>query len=147
MVVQGGDTVVVEPGRDRAEYRQLIVRRSERHLVSGDLATNVAERVLGATPVELVDGDDVGDRSCCGIASPQTTQRPSAGHVCQVRHPRASGAGAGLRLPHQTVDQSGGCVGPVGRDLDGDIDRPPGHNARAVSQALVPHPVPPVQDP
>ncbi len=61
MLVEGGDAVVVEAGRARAEHRHVLPRRPEGRAVADELAGHVAAGVLRAAPLELVDRDDVGE--------------------------------------------------------------------------------------
>ena len=60
-LIQRGDAVVVEARRDRAEHRHLVGRRLEQLAVALVLLAHVAQRVLRALAVELVDGDEVGE--------------------------------------------------------------------------------------
>ena len=61
MLVEGGDAVVVEARGDGAEHRQVLQRAAEGFPVALELATHVAQGVLGAPTLELVDGDGVGE--------------------------------------------------------------------------------------
>ena len=61
VVVQRGDAVVVEGGGGRAEHRHVARLLAERLAVAHELAADVAQRILGTAPLELVDGDDVGE--------------------------------------------------------------------------------------
>ena len=60
VLVERGDPVVVEPGRDGAEHRQVLGVGGEQLPVAGHLAAHVAQGVGPAAAVELVDGHDVG---------------------------------------------------------------------------------------
>ena len=60
VLVHGRDTVVVEAGGDGAEHRQRRRdRRVEQFVVAGVLTAHVAQRVLRAAALELVDHDDL----------------------------------------------------------------------------------------
>ncbi len=59
-VEQGGDPVVVEPGGDGAEHRLSSRRRRGAPVVPAPLPAHLAEGVVGAPAVELVDGHHVG---------------------------------------------------------------------------------------
>ena len=61
VLVERGDAVVVEPGGDGAEHRELFRVDVEALPVASHLAAHVAQRVLGASPLELVDDDDLGE--------------------------------------------------------------------------------------
>ena len=60
-VVERGDAVVVEARGDGAEHRHVLGRVAERLAVALHLLAHVAQRVLGAAAVELVDRDEVGE--------------------------------------------------------------------------------------
>ena len=57
-MVERGHPVVVEPRRDGAVDRHVLDRGRERLAVALHLLAHVAQRVLGALAVELVDGDE-----------------------------------------------------------------------------------------
>ena len=61
VLVQRGHAVVVEPRRDRAEHGQLGRVGVELLAVAGELAAHVAQRVLGAAALELVDHHHLGE--------------------------------------------------------------------------------------
>ena len=61
VLVERGDAVVVEARRDGAEHRQRLGVGAEELPVAGQLAAHVAERVLGAAALELVDHHRVGE--------------------------------------------------------------------------------------
>ena len=61
VLVERGDAVVVEGRGAGAEDRHVLGPRAERLPVADELAADVAHRVLGAAPLELVDRDDVGE--------------------------------------------------------------------------------------
>ena len=61
VLVQRRDTVVVEAGGDRAEDREVGRIGAESIEVPGHLPAHVAQRVLGAATLELVDRDDLGE--------------------------------------------------------------------------------------
>ena len=61
VLVERGDAVVVERRRAGAEDRHLVRLLAERLAVADQLAADVAQRVLGAAALELVDRDDVGE--------------------------------------------------------------------------------------
>src|SRR6185437_13170988 len=58
-VVERAHAVVVEAARLRAEDRHLLGRGCEELAVPLVLLAHIAQRVLGALPIELVDGDEV----------------------------------------------------------------------------------------
>jgi hypothetical protein len=60
-LVQRGNAVVVEARRNRSIHRHLVRRRLERLAIALELLAHVAQRVLGALAVELVDRDEVGE--------------------------------------------------------------------------------------
>ena len=60
-LVQRGHAVVVEARRDRAEHRHLVGRVAEQLAIALVLLAHVAQRILRALAVELVDGDEVGE--------------------------------------------------------------------------------------
>jgi hypothetical protein len=60
-LIQRGDAVVVEARGHGAEHRHLLHRHGEQLAVALHLLAHVAEGVLGALAVELVDGDEVGE--------------------------------------------------------------------------------------
>ena len=61
VTVERGDAIVVELGGDGAEDRHLLGRPVEGLAVAHELLSHVAQRVVGAVAVELVDRDDVGE--------------------------------------------------------------------------------------
>ena len=61
VLVERGDAVVVEGGGAGAEDRHLVGLLAERLAVAHQLAAHVAQRVLGAAALELVDGHGVGE--------------------------------------------------------------------------------------
>jgi hypothetical protein len=52
---------VTQPGRHGAEHRERLGVGAELLAVAGHLAPHLTQGVLGAPPLELVDGDDVGE--------------------------------------------------------------------------------------
>ena len=60
-LVERGHAVVVEARGDGAVDRHGVGRHAERFVVALDLLAHVAQRVLGALAVELVDRDQVGE--------------------------------------------------------------------------------------
>ena len=60
-VIERRDAVVVEARRDGAEHRHVLGRRAKRLAVSLDLLAHVAQRILRAAPVELVDRHEIGE--------------------------------------------------------------------------------------
>ena len=61
LLVERGHPVVVERGGRRAEDRHVVGPLAERPAVAHHLPADVAQRVHGAAPLELVDRDDVGE--------------------------------------------------------------------------------------
>jgi hypothetical protein len=60
-LVERGDAVVVETRRHGAEHRHVVGLLAETLAVALVLLAHVAQRILGALAVELVDGDEVGE--------------------------------------------------------------------------------------
>ena len=60
-VVQGGHAVVIKARGDGAEHRHLLGARAEGLAVALDLLAHVAQRVLRALAVELVDRHEIGE--------------------------------------------------------------------------------------
>ena len=60
-LVERGDAVVVEARRHRAEHRHRVGRLLEQLAVALELLAHVAQRVLRALAVELVDRDEIGE--------------------------------------------------------------------------------------
>ena len=60
-VIQRGDAIVVETGGDGAEHRHGLRGIAERLAVPLHLLAHVAQRVLGASAIELVDRHEVGE--------------------------------------------------------------------------------------
>jgi hypothetical protein len=60
-LVQRGDAVVVEARRHGAEHRHVVRLLAEAFAIALVLLAHVAQRILGALAVELVDGDEIGE--------------------------------------------------------------------------------------
>jgi hypothetical protein len=124
--VQAVDAAVVEAARHRAEHRQGLVGHAVRDLaVAPDLLADVAERVLAALVLELVDRHQVGEIQHLDLL--ELARRPVLGrhHVqTQIREPRDLGVALpdprGLddhQIVARTLDQAHHVVGRA-RQLD-----------------------------
>ena len=117
VLVQGGDAVVVEPGRDRAEHRHVGRVPVERLAVADHLAGDVAEGVLGASTFELVDRHRVGEVEHVDLLQLRRGAELGGHHV--QRH---VGDGGDLRVA--LADAGGLDDDQVGAGGHGGLDHP-----------------------
>ena len=129
MLVERGDAVIVEPGGDGAEHRQLFRVDVEALPVASHLAAHVAQRVLGSSPFELVDDDDLGEVEHVDLLElargPELGRHHVDRHVDVVDDPGIALPDAGRLHDHEVVPRRSASREDVIEGL-GQLARPAG---------------------
>ena len=130
LLVQGGDAVVVEAGRHRAEHGQVLEGDPGMLTVAGQLAAHVAQGVGAAPALELVDGDGVGEVEHVDLLELRGRPELRGHHVQRHVHQRGQGgvalADAGRLDDHEVGSRRPAGVDDVGQGGRHLRRRPPG---------------------
>ena len=116
VLVEGGDAVVVEARGDRAEDRELLEGDAGDARRPGQLAADVAQGVLAAPPLELVDRDRVGEVEHVDLLELGRRPRTRASSRTARRRRAATTAASPWPMPGRLHDHQVEPGGPAGGD-------------------------------